>query len=92
VAEAALECVAGLLSLRLLLGDVHVADPSPISKLFAAVLSCISFGGSGNEALKLADGEEARDGREEACDREISGQDAQEAVSRAGGERKRKKR
>ena len=92
MAEAALKCVASLLSLRLLLGDVDVADPSPISKLFAAVLSCISLGGGGDEALELADGEEARDGGEEACDREMSGQDAQEAVSRAGGERKGKNR
>lgn len=54
VAEPALECVAGLLSLRLLLGDVDAADPSPVSKLFAAVLSCVSLGGGGDEALELA--------------------------------------
>ncbi|CAD6338996.1 unnamed protein product [Miscanthus lutarioriparius] len=54
VAEPALECVAGLLSLRLLLGDVDAADPSPVSNLFAAVLSCVSLGGGGDEALELA--------------------------------------
>ncbi|XP_062229284.1 brefeldin A-inhibited guanine nucleotide-exchange protein 1-like isoform X1 [Phragmites australis] len=61
VAEPALECVAGLLSLRLLLGDVDAADPSPtsapsssspVSKLFAAVLSCGALGG--DDALELA--------------------------------------
>ena len=60
VAEPALECVAGLLSLRLLQGDVDAADPSapsppsPVSRLFAAVLSCVSLGGGGNDALELA--------------------------------------
>ncbi|CAD6336232.1 unnamed protein product [Miscanthus lutarioriparius] len=54
VAEPALECVAGLLFLRLLLGDVDAVDPSPVPKLFAAVLSCISLGGGGDEALELA--------------------------------------
>ncbi|CAD6338994.1 unnamed protein product [Miscanthus lutarioriparius] len=54
VAEPALECVAGLLSLRLLLGDVDAADPSPVSNLFAAVLSCVLLGGGGDEALELA--------------------------------------
>ncbi|XP_044961916.1 brefeldin A-inhibited guanine nucleotide-exchange protein 1-like [Hordeum vulgare subsp. vulgare] len=51
VAEPALDCVASLLSLRLLLGDVAPADPSPVSRLFAAVLSC---GGLGDDALELA--------------------------------------
>ncbi|CAN6220760.1 unnamed protein product [Urochloa humidicola] len=60
VAEPALECVAGLLSLRLLRGDVDAADPSapsppsPVSRLFAAVLSCVSLGGGGDDALELA--------------------------------------
>ncbi|KAJ1259956.1 hypothetical protein BS78_10G194900 [Paspalum vaginatum] len=60
VAEPALECVAGLLSLRLVLGDVDAADPSaasppsPVSKLFAAVLACVSLGGGGDDALELA--------------------------------------
>ena len=60
VAEPALECVAGLLSLRLLQGDVDAADPSassppsPASRLFAAVLSCVSLGGGGDDALELA--------------------------------------
>ncbi|KAL6603004.1 hypothetical protein ACP70R_043365 [Stipagrostis hirtigluma subsp. patula] len=58
VAEPALECVAGLLTLRLLLGDVDAADasssaPPSVSKLFAAVLSCGALGG-GDEALELA--------------------------------------
>ena len=51
VAEPALDCVATLLSLRLLLGDVASADPSPLSRLFAAALSC---GGLGDDALELA--------------------------------------
>ncbi|KAM0918975.1 hypothetical protein ACQ4PT_008410 [Festuca glaucescens] len=51
VAEPALDCVATLLSLRLLLGDVAPADPSPLSRLFAAALSC---GGLGDDALELA--------------------------------------
>nr|CAB3470896.1 unnamed protein product [Digitaria exilis] len=60
VAELALECAAGLLSLRLLRGDVDAADPSapsppsPVSRLFAAVLSCVSLGGGGDDALELA--------------------------------------
>ncbi|CAL5039430.1 unnamed protein product [Urochloa decumbens] len=61
VAEPALECIAGLLSLRLLRGDVDAADPSsapsppsPVSRLFAAVLSCVSLGGGGDDALELA--------------------------------------
>jgi brefeldin A-inhibited guanine nucleotide-exchange protein len=60
VAEPALECVAGLLTLRLLRGDVDAADPSassppsPVSRLFAAVLSCVSLGGGGDDALELA--------------------------------------
>ncbi|CAM0909962.1 unnamed protein product [Alopecurus aequalis] len=51
VAEPALDCVATLLSLRLLLGDVATADPSPLSRIFAAALSC---GGLGDDALELA--------------------------------------
>ncbi|KAM0883537.1 hypothetical protein ACQ4PT_031581 [Festuca glaucescens] len=51
VAEPALDCVATLLSIRLLLGDVAPADPSPLSRLFAAALSC---GGLGDDALELA--------------------------------------
>jgi brefeldin A-inhibited guanine nucleotide-exchange protein len=43
--------VATLLSLRLLLGDVAPADPSPLSRLFAAALSCA---GLGDDALELA--------------------------------------
>ncbi|KAL6874044.1 hypothetical protein ACP4OV_014126 [Aristida adscensionis] len=57
VAEPALECVAGLLTLRLLLGEVDAPDPSSseppsVSKLFAAVLSCVALGG--DDALELA--------------------------------------
>jgi brefeldin A-inhibited guanine nucleotide-exchange protein len=58
VAEPALECVASLLTLRFLHGDVEPADPSasspssPVSKLFAAVLSCGAF--RGDDALELA--------------------------------------
>ncbi|EEE66036.1 brefeldin A-inhibited guanine nucleotide-exchange protein 1 isoform X1 [Oryza sativa Japonica Group] len=61
VAEPALECVSTLLSLRLLHGEVvavaaaGAADAddaaSPVSKLFAAVVSC---GGLGDEGLELA--------------------------------------
>ncbi|XP_040381119.1 brefeldin A-inhibited guanine nucleotide-exchange protein 1-like [Oryza brachyantha] len=55
VAEPALECVSSLLSLRLLLGEVVVVaagdGASPVSRLFAAVISC---GGLGDEALELA--------------------------------------
>lgn len=58
VAEPALECIASLLTLRLLIGDIEAADasasspPSPVSKLFAAVLSCGALGGE--DALELA--------------------------------------
>ncbi|XP_047053536.1 brefeldin A-inhibited guanine nucleotide-exchange protein 1-like [Lolium rigidum] len=51
VASPALDCVATLLSLRLLHGDVTPASPAPLSALFAASLSCA---GLGDEALELA--------------------------------------
>ncbi|KAF0931449.1 hypothetical protein E2562_004573 [Oryza meyeriana var. granulata] len=53
VTEPALECVSSLLSLRLLHGEVAAAADNtlPVSKLFAAVISC---GGLGDESLELA--------------------------------------
>lgn len=53
VAKPTLKCVASLLSLRLLLGDVDSDNPSLVSKLFAMVLSYVSLSGGGDEALEL---------------------------------------